>query len=177
MPKFAQPSDKKEFTLPKGSKLEPKGVLKPYEMVKVLLSKEDSVFEKRIQAISFAAELEWLANEETPNDLQLTSATYQRAPRGIYSQDIRQAISQVENIYSRIAYSQGHRTRKWDTSQVGNLDISTENEEAHRIIESVYEAASGISDEDLMTWCLTIDNVSGLDTGEEIDLEHVSNYL
>jgi hypothetical protein len=188
MPNFAR-SVEEEFNLPVGSYINSqKGVLEPREAVQQIFSIEDAIFEKRVQAIVFAAELEWIATKDDAEVPRLTSATYKRAPRGVYSADIRRAITTIEGLYSRVAYSKGHRTRKWDTSRVSNPPMSLEDDtgedddhdcrqDALQIIDKVYEAASGVSDEALMDWCLSIDDISALDTGEEIDLEYVSSYL
>ncbi|SEK87010.1 hypothetical protein [Haloferax larsenii] len=184
MPKYAKRAPE-EFSLSTRSEKESdcSAALEPTQAVQKILSKEDSVFEKRVQAIAFASELEWLIQDEFPEEKcpRLTTARYYRTPRGVFSPEIREALNKINHVYSRVAYSKGHRTRKYNTSQVADpATESTDSEgetKAYEIINEVYKSAEELSDGVLMDWCLTIDDISGLDTGDQIDLKHVSSFL
>lgn len=160
-------------------------VLGPHRTVQKILAEVDgSVFEKRVQAIAFLAEVVWNVNDhgfEEPKT-SLTGAEFRRAARGVFSPQIREAMGEINRVYSRIAYIQGNRTRKYNTNKVTDPARERGSDEgaesvAYRIIRETVEFADQFSDETLMRVCLTLDDVEGKETGELIDLNHVSNTI
>ena len=89
----------------------------------------------------------------------------------------------MDDIYSRVAYSNDNRTGKWDTSHMSAPHASDfsncdDGEQAlYEAIETIQDITTDMSGAELMRYCLNLDDVRGLPTGEKIDLVHVSKYL
>lgn len=193
MPKFANITAK-EFAKSTGVGQESSehdsdnlAVLGPHQTVqKILAEEDDSVFEKRVQAIAFLVEVAWIVND---HDLErpkppLTGAEFRRAVRGVFSPQIREAMGEIDRVYSRVAYVQGNKTRKYTTSKVrdpareGGSNEETELA-AYEIIKEIVEFADNynFSDDNLMKVCLTLEYVQELETGKPIDLARVSSTI
>lgn len=158
------------------------GILTPGELVQKIFSYEDSIYEKELQALAFISELQWLSERDSEEAEHLSKAQYYRTPRGVYSEEIRNAIEQFDDIYSRVAYSNGYRTKKWDTSNISaphdknTSDSNTNKERSFDTIEAILQTTQDMSGDYLMRFCLEVDDVRGLDTGDKIDLDYVSDY-
>ena len=58
------------------------GILSSDQIVKIIFSNTDSIFEKRLQSVAYLSELEWLMNYN--NSKQLSTVTYIRTPKSIF---------------------------------------------------------------------------------------------
>jgi hypothetical protein len=182
----------KEFAMSTGSEQESSerdsddsSVLEPHQVVQKILAKETgSLFEKRVQAIAFLAEVTWIVDDHDSEESNppLTGAEFRRTARGVFSPQIREAMGEIDHIYSRVAYIQGNRTRKFETSNVTDPAEEEESGEgaksdAYRVVNDAVSLADNFSDETLMSMCLTMDDVESMETGETIDLKHVSENI
>lgn len=147
------------------------GVLSTKEATKAVLSSYDSIFEKRVQAILFISEIEWINLE---NQNQLSESTYIRSPRGVYSKNINNIMDSFDNIYKRIAYDKGFRTEKFYCKNIGKTNINDQcsdiKDKALDLIQDVHDETIDISDDELMKYCINTKYSSELSTGERIRL-------
>lgn len=148
------------------------GILSAEESTKIVLSSCGSIFEKRLQAILFISEVEWIRQEN--RQAQITESTYDRTPRGVYSNNINSILHDLDNLYSRVAYEKGRKTQKFYCENVQEPKINTRKKnEACDLIEKVQREVQDISNDELMRYCRNIDCVSELGTGESIKLYNI----
>lgn len=141
------------------------------EIVTIIFSNAESMFEKRLQGLAFLSEVQW--NIENNNSRKFSDAEYIRTPRGVYSESIREAINNVDNQYSRVAYDNGFRTKKWYTAKVKfSTDKLTEDTEqkAFDTITEIQETAKDKTKKDIMKTTLKMNNIKNLSTGTPIRL-------
>jgi len=118
------------------------------KLVKAILSKHTSIFEKRHQGLAFLAEVEWLYQSQKT----LTPAEYTWKSRDVYSEDIRNARHDHPNTYSRVAYQNGFRTEKWYVEKVNVTTQSVSEEQSHALecISDIYVPTDELSDSELI---------------------------
>lgn len=145
------------------------GILSSDQIVQIIFANTDSIFEKRLQSLAFLAEVEWLMNHNSGK--QLSKASYTRTPKGIYSDTIRDSISNIDNHYVRVAYDNGFRTKKWYVEDVKMPESESEvSDQAYECITKIQNKSIDISDNHLRKLCIQF-NITDISTGERINLE------
>ncbi|QSW98163.1 hypothetical protein [Haloterrigena alkaliphila] len=136
-------------------------------------SSDNYVSERRVQAILFSAEVNWQSN----NDYSLLDATFEKIRRGVYSKEIRKAFQSL-GLRSRRAYHDGYQTRKFDTRPVDTPDQNEvdgkEVEEAFDMLDAVLDDVRDVPEDDIMGWCLNLEDVRSLNSGTVITLDSLS---
>lgn len=139
----------------------------PEEFVILILDTYDSIFEKRLQAVAFLSEV-WIDDNN-----KVSSASYERVSRNIYSENIRNSLQALPDVYSRVAYQNGFRTTKWFVKNVttDKCTLSTKKQnEVLDIIQDVKNHTNNLSNDELMRAVRQLDCVQNTTKYKQIQL-------
>lgn len=146
----------------------PKHAIDTTDAVRYLLgiSEQPRIREQRLQGLLFIAEVSW-RNGDT--SLPLLDTEFKKVRRGVYSQDIRDALTSLD-LRSRPSFEGVGRTTVYDISLLDPPEnLEGENvEDATDLISEVRKQFEQMDHKEVMKECVQYEVVEGLTAGQVV---------